>query len=220
MLDPTLQMAALATLERLINQALRLDPATQKRLATLSGQIFHLQCSRAQSQQPLEVFVLPQSDGVTLAGFYDGKITAGLSGSASDYAKLLSSKDPAAELINGNLIVRGDSNALQQLQRIAADLDLDWEAPLTRIFGDVIGFQLGRGLRHLASRALYAGKQLQRQVHDYVNHESNWLATQHEVNRFNADVESLSLRSERFETQLKKFQTQVKHSIEQRPARS
>ena len=215
MLDPTLQMAALATFERLINQALRLDPATQKRLAAMTGQVFHLQCTQPQ----LEVFVLPQNDGITLAGFFDGKITAGLSGTANDFAKLLSSKDPAAELINGNLVVRGDSNALQQLQRIAVDLDLDWEAPLTRMFGDVIGYQLGRGLRHLASRALYADKQLQRQVHDYVNHESNWLATQHEVNRFNADVESLSLRSERFETQLKKLQAKLRHSLDQRPAR-
>lgn len=211
MLDPTLQMAALATLERVINQALRLDPATQKRLAALAGQVFHLQCTRPE----LEVFVLPQPDRVTLAGFYEGKITAGLSGNAGDFAKLLSSKDPAAELINGNLVVRGDSHALQQLQRIAADLDIDWEAPLTRIFGDVIGFQLGRGLRHLASRALYAGKQLQRQVHDYVNHESHWLATQHEVNRFNADVELLSLRSDRFETQLNK----LKHQLQQRSTR-
>lgn len=196
--DPTLQMAAIAALEHTINQALRLDPATRKRLATLAGQVFHLQCTGPE----LDLFLLPQTDGVQFAANFDGKITAGLSGSGRDYSRLLSSKDPAAELINGNLVVRGDSVALQQLQRIATDLDLDWEMPLTRVFGDVVGHQLGRGLRHLASRALYAGRQLTRQVNDFVNHESGLFAARYEVDRFNADVDQLARRSDRVETQL------------------
>lgn len=196
--DPMFQMAAIAALEHAINQALRLDPATRNRLAALAGQVFHLQCT----SPDLNVFLLPQTDRVQLAANYDGKITAGLSGAGRDYARLLSSKDPAAELINGNLVVRGDSMALQQLQRIATDLDLDWEAPLTNLFGDIIGHQLGRGLRHLASRTLYAGRQLKRQIDDFVSHESGLFAARHEADRFNTDVEQLARRSDRVETQL------------------
>lgn len=198
LIDPTLQMAALAVLERAINRALQLDPATQQRLRALAGQVFHLHCTRPD----LELFLLPQIDGVQLAAFFDGKITAGLTGTAGDFSRLLHSDDPAAELINGNLAVRGDSKALQRLQRIASDLDLDWEAPLTRLFGDVVGFQLGRGLRHLAGRARYAGQQMARQVQDFVAHESHLFAAPHEIKQFGSDVEQLARRSERLEQQL------------------
>jgi ubiquinone biosynthesis protein UbiJ len=197
LIDPTLQMAALAVLERALNQALRLDPATQKRLAELAGQVFHLHCT----QPDLQLFVMPQSDRVQLAAFFDGKITAGLTGAARDFSRLLHSDDAAAELINGNLVVRGDSKALQQLQRIAADLDIDWGAPLARVFGDVAGHQMGQGLRHLASRALYAGKQVSRQLQDFVAHESNLFAAASEVQRFGSDVEQLARRSEQLEQQ-------------------
>jgi ubiquinone biosynthesis protein UbiJ len=198
LIDPTLQMAALAALERVLNQALRLDPATRQRLASLAGQVFHLHCTRPD----LQLFVMPQRDGVQLAAFFDGKITAGLTGEARDFSRLLHSDDPAAELINGNLVVRGDSKALQQLQRIASDLDIDWEAPLARVFGDVIGYQLGQGLRHLASRALYAGKQVSRQLQDFVAHESHLFAAPQDVQRFGRDVDQLARRGEQLEQQL------------------
>lgn len=198
MFDPTLQMAALAMLERAINQALRLDPATQKRLAALAGQVFHLHCTRPN----LELFVMPQNDRVQLAAFYDGDVTAGLTGAGRDFAKLLGSDDAAAELINGNLSVRGDSRALQNLQAIAADLDLDWEAPLTRVFGDIVGHQLGLGLRHLASRALYAGKQISRQLNDFARYESGWFAQRSDVQRFGAEVDQLARRADNLATRI------------------
>jgi ubiquinone biosynthesis protein UbiJ len=203
--DPMLPTAALALLERAINQALRLDPASRQRLAALAGQVFHLHCT----QPDIEVFVLPQADGVRLAAYHDAGVTAGLTGTGGDFAKLLGSDDPAAELINGNLSVRGDSKALQQLQAIAAGLDLDWEAPLARVFGDVVGHQLGRGLRHLADRALYAGRQIARQINDFAHHESGLLAGRAEVGRFGLDVEQVARRTEQFEARLRQLQQRV-----------
>lgn len=215
MFDPTLQMAALAVLERAVNQALRLDPATQKRLAALSGQVFHLHCT----SPDLEIFVMPQRDRVQLAAFYDGDVTAGLTGVGRDFAKLLGSDDVAAELINGNLSVRGDSKALQNLQAIAADLDLDWEAPLARVFGDIVGHQLGRGLRHLASRALYAGRQISRQLNDFARYESGWLAERADVQRFGSDIDQLARRTDQLATRITQLSTRITQLRQRHAAR-
>jgi ubiquinone biosynthesis protein UbiJ len=204
-LDPMLPTAALALLEHAVNQALRLDPASRQRLAALAGQVFHLHCT----QPDIEVFVLPQVDGVRLAAYHEGETTAGLTGAGRDFAKLLGSDDPAAELINGNLSVRGDSKALQKLQAIAAGLDLDWEAPLARMFGDVVGHQLGRGLRHLADRAIYAGRQIARQINDFAHHESGLLAGRAEVERLGLDVEQIARSAEQFEARLRQLQQRI-----------
>lgn len=198
LIDPTLQMAALSALEHALNRALKLDPATRARLAALDGQAFHLHCTRPD----LQLFLLPRRDRVQLAAFHDGDVTAGLTGEARDFAKLLRSDDPAAELINGKLSVVGDTRALMQLQRIAAELDIDWQAPLARAFGDVAGHALGQGLQHLASRARYAGRQLLRQLQDFAVHESHQFAAQGEVAQFGRDVDQLARRGAQLESQL------------------
>ena len=121
-----IQTAAIAALEFAANRALALDPASRARLAVLAGKSFHLHCT----EPALDLFLLPQSDQLGFAAQWEGEITAALSGTAKDFSKLLAADDAAAELINGNLVVRGDSRALQELQQILKQLDLDWEQPL------------------------------------------------------------------------------------------
>jgi len=197
-IGPTGKSAAIAALEGLVNRALRLDPASRQRLAALAGQVFHIECT----QPDLDLFLLPHGDRVQLAGFWDGPVTAGIRGSYTDFIELLTSEDPGATLINGKMHLIGDSKALLRLRDIAADLDLDWEAPLTKVFGDVIGHQLGQGLRHLHALARHAGGSIARQVRDFVREESDWLAPRWQVEQFRADVTQVALQGERLESRL------------------
>lgn len=189
---PTLKGAALATLERIINAALRLDTASREKLTALAGQVFHLECTRPD----LDIFLLPQSNGVQLASHWEGDVTAGLSGSGDDYLELLRSSDPAATLINGNMTVIGDSKALLRLRDIAAALDIDWEAPLTRVLGDIVGHQMAQSLR-FGQRLIHdAANSLRRQIRDYAQEENPWLARRWQFDRFRHDIADLSARSE------------------------
>jgi ubiquinone biosynthesis protein UbiJ len=189
---PTAKTAAFAAFERVVNTALRLDPASQQQLAALAGQVFHLECTRP----ALDIFLLPHSDGVQLAAHWSGDITAALSGSGKDYAELLHSNDPGATLINGNMTVRGDSKALLKLRDIAATLDLDWEAPLTRIFGDVIGHQFAQSLRFGQRLLSDMTSSLRRQLRDYAQEENPYLARRAQADQFRADVAQLHTRTE------------------------
>lgn len=189
---PTLKTAAFAALETAINTALRLDPASRQKLAALNGRVFHLECSKPD----VDIFLIPQQDGVQIAAHWEGDITAGLSGSADDYAQLLHSSDPGATLINGNMSVIGDSKALLQLRDIAATLDLDWEAPLTRVFGDIVGHQMANSLRFGQRLFRDAAASLQRQVRDYFQEENSWLTKRRQFEQFKSEVDTVSARSE------------------------
>lgn len=189
---PTLKTAAFAALEGAINTALRLDPASRQKLAALSGRVFHLECSKPE----LDIFLIPQLDGVQLAAQWEGEITAGLSGSGDDFAQLLRSSDPGATLINGNMTVIGDSKALLQLRDIAAALDIDWEAPLTRVFGDIVGHQMARSLRFGHGLFRDAASSLQRQVRDYFQEENSWTLQRGQFDQFKNNIDTLSARSE------------------------
>lgn len=194
---PTLRTAAFAALEGALNTALRLDPASRQKLTALSGRVFHLECSKPD----LDIFLIPQQDGVQLAAQWEGEITAGLSGSGDDFAQLLRSSDPGATLINGNMTVIGDSKALLQLRDIAAALDIDWEAPLTRVFGDIVGHQMARSLRFGHDLFRDATSSLQRQMRDYfqedfLQDEKALFAQRAPFEQFESNVDAIRLRSE------------------------
>lgn len=207
--QPLLRTAALAALERALNVALDLDTASRQRLDALAGKVFHIECVTPR----LDLFVLPQTRWLALAGSHEGAADARLVGSADDFIALASSADPASELINGPITLHGDSHALQQLQQILRDLDIDWEAPLARVFGDVVGHQLGRALRGAGQRARYTGDRLRRQGRNWLNQESGLLAAADEVVAFCTEVDQLTARTDRLEARLRQLRQQLSRGM-------
>ena len=205
----TLKGVGLAALETAINTALKLDAASRTKLIALTGKTFHLECT----DPSLDIFLLSQHDGVQLAAHWEGDITAGLSGTRDDYLELLRSTDPAATLINGKLRVIGDSKALLHLRDIAAALDLDWEAPLTRVFGDIVGHQMARSLRFGTRLLRDAANSLQRQARDYMQEENPWLAQRWQFEQFQQGVADLEARTAQLAERAEKLRQRIATKI-------
>ena len=68
-------------------------------------------------------------------------------GTLEDFGALATSEDPAATLINSGIELQGSSHSLIALQQVISRMDIDWEAPLVDLLGDVIGHQMAEGLR-------------------------------------------------------------------------
>ena len=208
--SPTLVTAVTGAFEAALNRALQHAPETQRELAELEDSVFGLQCTAPE----LEVFLQPSAEGLRLMGVYDGDVTTQVSGRASDFADLVTSTDPAATLINGNLALEGDSAPLLELQRILASLDMDWEAPLVDTLGDVAGHQLAQTLRAFAGWGNQASRSLARQMDEFIHEEARLTPPRLELEDFYRDVQDLGMRverlqslTERFRRRLQKFRT-------------
>src|SRR6056297_2719263 len=126
-IDPALQTAVLAALERAANTTLDLSPHSRRDLAALAGVVIGIECT----QPAFTVYLEPTREGgIRLMGHYDGEVATRVRGSGPDFAELANSADPTATLINGGLALNGSSAPLIALQRVIAALDIDWEAPL------------------------------------------------------------------------------------------
>jgi ubiquinone biosynthesis accessory factor UbiJ len=198
----TLHTAAIAGLETAINKALQLDPSTLNKLQALQNHVYLLQCHAPE----LSLYLIPGAGGIRLCGIYDSKADTTLSGTASEFAKLATASDPASALINGELELHGDSQALINLQKILKQLELDWEAPLAGVFGDIVGHQLGRTIRQGMRFGLQAIMGFKRQLDDYIVEESELLPPRWQVDDFFNDVDHLAMRTERLQAQLQKLQ--------------
>lgn len=209
MIDPALHTAGLSGLEFLINRALALDPATQARLAEMQGLVLAIHCQNPK----LSAYCLPGTQGLELRGVVaDDQVSASVSGKLSDFVKLMQADDKAAALVNGRLAVAGDSGHFLKLQAVLADLDLDWEQALSRVFGDVASHQIGRLLRGAMSFGQDTRSTLERHVEEFIHEEARLLPPKLELENFYADVRALNSRSERLQARIQRLQQRIEEA--------
>jgi len=204
-IDPALHTAALATLERAINQALELSPGGPEALNTLAEKVFALHCTAPQ----LDAYLQPGNGSIRLMGVYDGPVTTSVRGSASDFAELATAKDPTAMLINGALELSGDSAPLIELQKIISHLEVDWEAQLVNTLGDVAGHQLAQILRGAYSWGRQASTGLERQLEEFIHEEARLSPPKLELEDFYSDVQQLGLQVERLESRTQRLRKRM-----------
>ena len=138
-MDPTFRSGFDAALETAINAALKYDPATRARLQKLDGKALELDLTA-----PRVTFCLAV-EGEFVSVHQHWEASTRLGGSAISLLRLL--RDPHATPVGVGVSVSGSSALLEELQSIVRDLEIDWEAPLAQIVGDVPAHAVGKTLR-------------------------------------------------------------------------
>ena len=205
-IDPALHTAVFAALERVINRALKLAPANRRELDSLADCVFALQCTAPE----VEVYLQPGNGRLRLMGYYDGAVTTSVRGTASDFAELATAADPTAALINGRLELNGDSAPLIELQKIISTLDIDWEAPLVEVLGDVAGHQLAQFLRGAYSWGRQASSGLGRQLEEFIHEEARLCPPRLELEDFYRDVQQLGLQVDRLQSRAQRLRKRLR----------
>jgi ubiquinone biosynthesis protein UbiJ len=203
--DPVLHTAGLAALEAALNRALNLSSHSKTQLAQLEDSVFALHCTAPD----LDVYLHPGAQGIRLTGIHTGPVTTSIKGGASDFAALATASDPTATLINGALELEGDSAPLLELQHILAALDMDWEAPLVNVLGDVAGHQLAQMLRHGFAWGKQASSSLARQLEEFIHEEARLSPPRLEVEDFYADIHDLGLRVDRLQSRTERLRQRL-----------
>lgn len=204
-MSSSLHGSALGALESLINRALALDPHGNERLQALAGHSFRLQCT----QPALDVTLHVTGQGVLLQAGDNTRAGTTLTGSWDEFAKIAVAEDPGAALINGNVRVDGDTARVLALRDALAALELDWEAPLAELVGDVAAHQLGRTLRQTGRWARQAFGALRRQSREFLLEESQWVPHPIEVEDFYREVDELALRTEKLQARLQQLRQRL-----------
>lgn len=197
----TLNVAALAALERAINAALGMDAATREQVSTLAGQVFCIDCSAP----AVRAYVAPEAGSVRLYSHYEGVVCCTVSGAGSDFVALAGATDKASALVNGNLRISGDSAPLLALEKALGKLDLDWEQRLALVLGDVAAHQFGRAARGSARWGRRAHDSLLRHVEEFIHEEARLAPPRLEVEDFFADLRATAQRSERLQAGIRRL---------------
>ncbi|MFP5440847.1 MAG: SCP2 domain-containing protein [Gammaproteobacteria bacterium] len=188
----------LALLERALNDALRYDPATKQRLAAHKGRVLAIECL----QPPVNAYFLFTADGVEIYDACETEVDATIRAGAIGLLRQLASERPDVAPAGGDIAVGGDTRFVQDIVKIARDVNIDWEEPLARILGDVAARQVGDLLRGAASFMFRAATSLKRNGEDYLRHELAIFPSKHAMREFLRDVDDLRLDTDRIAARL------------------
>ncbi len=200
--DPVLLSAALAAAERALNQAIALAPTSHQELDALSGTLLGIEITSLDLTLYIDIV---SGTEVQLMMHCERATDAFVRGSMEDFAALAASDDPAATLINGGIELEGRSTSLINLQQTISKMDVDWEAPLVEVLGDVAGHQLAQTLRRFFRWSEGARASLKRQLSEYLLEEGRLTPPKAELEFFYDSVQSLSMRVERAQQQVEKL---------------
>jgi ubiquinone biosynthesis protein UbiJ len=191
-------------IEEVGNRLLRLDPETLRRLGDLQGRVVCIEFR----DLGRKIYLHPSESGFRLATESEQLPAVTLRGTLATFGRL--GLGAETETLNaGELDIEGDAALGQRLQRIFRNLDLDWEEPLARLFGDPIGHEIGRAARAAFNWHRQALKTFGLNTAEYLQEEARLLPVRYEVEAFlngvdgaRADVDRLAARIQRLKDKL------------------
>ena len=143
MIFNSLQSTAIDGLETAINSALQYDPATQRDLAQLENQLLLVDCT----MPPLKIAIEPSNQGIILHNQWDADATVTIKGSLIALVNLAVNRSETRSFANSGLQVSGNLETLHRLHKILSQLDIDWQAALADLVGDIPAHLLAETIR-------------------------------------------------------------------------
>ena len=183
-----------SVLARLINSALRLDPAARDKLAALNGRRISLDLGWRAQPWLIEIHdgeLQFSDDHATLC---DVRLSGNLSGFLQLFKKPANSSTPP----RGKLYIEGDLHAAQQFQRVMADLAPDFETVFRERFGERLGSFLADAARRLQAHGEAGKAAVEAKLRAFLS--ENGCATRADAADFARRVQALTARLARLET--------------------
>lgn len=189
------------TLESAINQFLRLDPDTIKKLAALSDKIIAVQIT----DWRITLIILPQHDGITLSD--DDKLIpdATIKGNLFDLCKVGLAKGSSEAVFEHRVEIFGDIETGEKIRDLLRDMDIDWEEHLSKIVGDSLAHQLMRGARKFADigKEFVAG--IRENLREFLQEESSLAPKPEQLEHFFQQIGQLRNDCDRLEARINRL---------------
>ncbi|MFT6352709.1 MAG: ubiquinone biosynthesis protein UbiJ [Neptuniibacter pectenicola] len=193
-----LQATLFTTAEEICNQLLKRDPVTLQHLERLSGKVIAIELTQPQ----LSLFLLPNADGLQLQSIYNDTPDTILSGRAIDFLTLITRADRADAMFGKTIQITGDTVLATRLQEILADAQIDWEAMIANLIGELPAHQLALYASWKAQWYKNAGTSALQNLDEYLKEEFRVIPTRPEVNKFYSEVDTLRERVERLSARI------------------
>lgn len=195
-----LQSGAFEAAESLINGALKYDPATLRKMGELEGKVLLIEST----MPPLKLAMETNGQGIMLHSNWQDKADTTVSGSLISIAGLAINSASQASFSGSGVNVSGDLNFLIEINNLMAELNVDWEAILAAVIGDIPAHLMAEKLRKSAAMAKDVGQRAKSAAAEVAKEELRVTPTSPEFKGFSQQVRELSSGVERAAARINK----------------
>ena len=206
-----LQDTALSGLEMAINQALNYDPASRAALSELQGSTIGIHSS----MPPLTVIVELTETNVRLHQGWENPCDVTVEGTLVSMANLVINNSGAKTFSGSGVNISGNLDTLNRLNNIAMTLDIDWEAALATVIGDVPAHLIAEGVRRSMRHGNEFVQRASTGLVEVAQEEFRLTPSRNEFATLVPDVRRLSADTDRLAARIKKLEAQVSAWIEE-----
>jgi ubiquinone biosynthesis protein UbiJ len=195
---------ALDGIEIILNRALNYDPSAKNQLNDLRGQVLIIE-----STSPVFTLAIKISD--TGLAFHDNwSEDAAVKISGTLIAMIgVALEDNSTSFSGTEVTVSGNLDTLNKVNSIMRDLDVDWEAALAELIGDLPAHILGRTIRSTRRAKSELFNRASSGLVDVAQEEFKLLPTTNEfemvgpkIRKLSSDVDRLSIKIERLKDKI------------------
>lgn len=208
MMFSALRKTALGGAEALIDTALAHDPASASALAQLEGQVLLIESTLP----PITIALEPISTGVKLHDQWAGEASVTVKGSLVAMAGVALNAQESVSFSGTGITVSGNLDTLNQLNKIMSNLDIDWEAALAEIVGDIPAHLLAKSIRHSAvfrkdtiRRATTGMVEVAQEEFNLTPSKNQFDTTAPEIRKLSSDVDRVAARLKRLQQKLQQY---------------
>ncbi|ETN92609.1 SCP-2 sterol transfer family protein [Gammaproteobacteria bacterium MOLA455] len=195
-----LQSGAFEAAESLINGALKYDPATLRKMGELEGKVLLIEST----MPPLKLAMETNAQGIMLHSNWQDIADTTVSGSLISIAGLAINSASQASFSGSGVNVSGDLDLLLKINSLMAELNVDWEAILASVIGDIPAHLMADKLRKSAAMAKDVGQRATSAAAEVAKEELRVTPTSPEFKGFSQQVRELSSGVERAAARLNK----------------
>ena len=138
------KLAALASFEKVINKLLAYDPQTRDQIEKIQDAVVCIEIENPD----ITFWIHFNQHQIRLISEWHDPVDASIRGTLSSFLALVKEEDKNQVLMKTRMEVSGNTQLLTQVQQLAAQLDIDWEAAISDVVGDVPGHLLANFVKH------------------------------------------------------------------------
>jgi ubiquinone biosynthesis protein UbiJ len=188
-------------LEAALDRVLDLDPETRAELRSLDGRAVTVEFRNT----PLAMRIAVNGDRLAIGPAFEGTSALRVSAAPAALLGLVLARGRDGAVTPGSVDIAGDADLARRLERIASRFAPDFDEAFARIFGDVAGFQIARGLRRAFSTAKESAHSFARDTAEFLTEEGRDLVAKPELETFLDDVDALRERADRLDARVRRL---------------
>lgn len=185
-------------LEAALNRAVALDDETQQRLKALNGRAIAIDFSGVGVAMRIAV----ENDRLQVGPAFAADADLKLRASPASFLAMAFRRGESTALPAGKVEISGDAELARRIEKLVRNFQPDIEEAFTRVFGDVIGYQIAQAFKRAFDWSRESAKNLLQDSADFLRDESRDLVAPAEMEQFLDEVDTLRDDTDRLEARI------------------